>query len=144
MKILIELEIVNNEVISAKVVKPEETKKEEVVSQYARFFDEGCPNWSKDPEANKLFLRMQQEYANDMLRTRGHLFLNEVYDLLGLPRTKDGACVGWVYDEKNPVGDNFVDFDLLSKNNRNFINGKKNNTPLLDFNVDGCILDVIK
>ena len=50
------------------------------VSEYARFFDDGCAGWTKDPEYNLMFLRDQQRYANDLLKSKGHLFLNEVYD----------------------------------------------------------------
>ena len=111
-------------------------------SDYARFFDDGCNGWSKDPEFNLMFLKQQQSYANDLLKSRGHLFLNEVYDLLGIQRTKAGNIVGWIYDEKNPVGDNFVDFGIYDINrpkNRDFVNGYER-TILLDFNVDGDIL----
>lgn len=114
-------------------------------SIYARFFDDGCTGWTKDPEYNLMFLRDQQRYANDLLKSRGHIFLNEVYDMLGIQRTKAGACVGWIYDEKNPIGDNFVDFgiyDLYKDKNRDFVNGYER-TILLDFNVDGNILDLI-
>ena len=114
-------------------------------SEYAKFFDDGCRGWEKDPELNLMLLRSQQNYANDLLKTKGHLFLNEVYDLLGIPRTKAGQVVGWIYDEKNPVGDNFVDFgiyDNFTKANRDFVNGYER-TILLDFNVDGNILDLI-
>lgn len=135
----------------------EETGKEEIVkksvnvadpnvySDYARFFDDGCTGWTKDPEYNLMFLKDQQRYANDRLKTKGSLFLNEVYDMLGIPRTKAGACVGWVYDEKHPNGDNFVDFgiyDLYNEKARDFVNGYER-TILLDFNVDGNILDLI-
>ena len=83
-----------------------------------------------------------------MLRSRGHLFLNEVYDMLGYPRIKEGNIIGWIYDEKNPVGDNFVDFNIYPLNGIvdqakiNFINGDERSI-LLDFNVDGPILDLI-
>lgn len=135
----------------------EETGKEEIskktvnvadpnaYSDYARFFDDGCTGWTKDPEYNLMFLKDQQRYANDRLRSKGSLFLNEVYDMLGIPRTKAGACVGWIYDEKNPVGDNFVDFgiyDMYNERKRDFVNGYER-TILLDFNVDGNILDLI-
>ena len=115
------------------------------VSEYARFFDDGCAGWTKDPEYNLMFLRDQQRYANDLLKSKGHLFLNEVYDLLGIPRTKAGQIVGWIYDEKHPNGDNFVDFGLTDIHNarvRDFVNGYER-TILLDFNVDGSILDMI-
>ena len=113
------------------------------VSEYARFFDDGCAGWTKDPEYNLMFLRDQQRYANDLLKSKGHLFLNEVYDILGIPRTKAGQIVGWIYDEKHPNGDNFVDFGIYDTNktaNRDFVNGYER-TILLDFNVDGNIWD---
>lgn len=115
------------------------------VSDYAKFFDVGNPNWEKDAEFNLMFLKRQQDYANDKLKAKGHLFLNEVYDMLGIPRTRAGQCVGWVYDEKNPVGDNYIDFGIYDDAkavNRDFVNGYER-TILLDFNVDGPILDLI-
>ena len=74
------------------------------------------------------------------------MFLNDVYDMLGIPRTKAGQIVGWVYDEKSPVGDNFVDFGIYNPNSeavRNFVNGYERSI-LLDFNVDGPIWDLLK
>lgn len=114
-------------------------------SDYARFFDDGCTGWQKDAELNLVFLKHQQNYANELLQRKGHLFLNEVYDMLGIPRTKAGQIVGWVYDEKNPHGDNFVDFGIYDINRekvRDFVNGYER-TILLDFNVDGDILNLI-
>lgn len=114
-------------------------------SEYARFFDEACRGWMKDPEHNLTFLRQQQNYANDLLRTRGHLFLNEVYDMLDIPRSKAGQIVGWVYDEKNPDVANFVDFgiyDVQNERKRAFVNGRERSI-LLDFNVDGNIWELL-
>ena len=114
-------------------------------SDYARFFDDGCTGWQKDAELNLVFLKHQQNYANELLQRKGHLFLNEVYDMLGIPRTKAGQIVGWVYDEKNERGDNFVDFGIYDMNRekvRDFVNGYER-TILLDFNVDGDILNLI-
>lgn len=115
-------------------------------SDYARFFDEYCAGWSKNAEYNLVFLKQQQNYANDILKTRGHLFLNEVYDMLGIPRTQAGQIVGWVYDIEHPVGDNFVDFgiyDLYNDQKRDFVNGRERSI-LLDFNVDGNIWELMK
>lgn len=114
-------------------------------SDYARFFDELNPNYEKDAEFNLMFLRAQQQYANDLLISRGYLFLNDVYDMIGVPRTKAGQIVGWVYNENNPVGDNYVDFgmyDIHRPGAREFVNGYEK-AILLDFNVDGNILDLI-
>ena len=114
-------------------------------SPYAICFDETCAGWSKSAEANKFFLVQQQNYANDKLKAQGHLFLNDVYELLGAQKTKAGQIVGWVYDEKNPIGDNYVDFgifELHDEQKRNFVNGFERSI-WLDFNVDGNILDMI-
>lgn len=114
-------------------------------SEYARFFDDGCRGWEKDAELNLYFLKQIQNWANDKLKSRGHLFLNEVYEELGIPMTKAGNVVGWIYDEKHPVGDNFVDFgiyDLHNSKTRDFVNGYER-VILLDFNVDGNILDLM-
>ena len=115
------------------------------ISEYARFFDAASENFSKDPEYNMMFLRRQQDYANEMLKSRGHLFLNEVHDLLDIPRSKAGQVVGWVYDKNgNTKGDNYVDFGLYrnDQGTRRFVNGLEYNI-LLDFNVDGVIYDII-
>lgn len=114
-------------------------------SIYSKFFDESCSGWSKDPEHNLYFLKCQQNYANERLQKRGYLFLNDVYEMLGIPKTKAGQIVGWIYDEKHPVGDNFVDFGIYDMNRekaRDFVNGYERSI-LLDFNVDGNILDLI-
>ena len=114
-------------------------------SDYARFFDESSPYWQKDPEYNLVFLKAQQQYANDLLRAKGRLFLNDVYDMLGIEKTKAGQIVGWVYDPENPNGDNFVDFgiyDMSKERVRAFVNGYEA-TILLDFNVDGNIWDLM-
>ena len=114
-------------------------------SDYARFFDDGCTGWEKDSEYNLMFLRSEQNYANDRLKARGYLFLNEVYERLGIKPTKAGQAVGWIYDPDNPKhkGDNYVDFGIYEidrERSRAFVNGYER-TILLDFNVDGPILD---
>ena len=125
--------------VTVKTVDPNE------LSEFARFYDDGCTGWTKDPELNLVFLKKQQCWANDLLKSRGWLTLNEVYDMLGITRTAAGMVVGWIYDEKHPVGDNFVDFgiyDINNEANRRFVNGLER-TILLDFNVDGNIYDKI-
>ena len=108
-------------------------------SEFAVIYDDGCAGWTKDPEDNKFFLIQQQRYANERLKRRGYLSLNEVYELLGFPSTKAGQVVGWLYDCKDPnyKGDNFVDFGLYNVDcepNRDFVNGYERNI-ILDFNV---------
>ncbi len=111
-------------------------------SVYARFFDEYSRSWEKTPEYNLLFLRCQQNHANDRFHARGHIFLNEVYDSLGIDRSQAGSVVGWVVSKE---GDNFIDFGIFNGDNqasRDFVNGREGSI-LLDFNVDGVIYDKI-
>lgn len=114
------------------------------VSKYARFFDDTCEHWDPNPQYNRMYLQNKQNWANDLLHARGHLFLNEVYEMLGYDHTSDGAVVGWILT-KDGSTDNFVDFGIFEGDrpaNRDFVNGKTA-TVLLDFNVDGLIYDKI-
>lgn len=52
--------------------------------------------WSRTYGLNRMFLQAQQGYANQMLANRGFLTLNEVFDMLSLPQTEEGALTGWV------------------------------------------------
>ena len=114
-------------------------------SDYAKFYDDGCAGWTKDPELNLMFLKRQQRYANDKLKAQGYLFLNDVYEMLGIHHTKAGQIVGWIYDEKNPNGDNYIDFGIFnldSERARAFVNGYETSI-VIDPNVDGPIWDKI-
>lgn len=110
-------------------------------SPYARFFDETNPAWMRDPEQTRFYLKALQAQANDRLRARGHLFLNEVYEMLRYPLTDYGQAVGWVYDIKNPVGDNFVDFGIFEvrKESSSEYGGDYVEGFVLDFNTVGDI-----
>lgn len=108
-----------------------------------RCFDETNPNWTKSPEQNFIFLHQQQSYASRLLRERKVLTVNDVYELLGFERTAAGQVIGWVYDEENPIGDNYVDFgifDMSDKQKRLFVNGYERSI-WIDFNDDGYIMN---
>lgn len=111
-----------------------------IPSPYAVFFDKDSPQWRTDNTFNEYFLAAQQRYANDRLGLIGHVFLNEVYDMLGVDRTKEGAVVGWVKDH----GDSFVDFDIYNPYNSPHGDAiEQQDSLMLDFNVDGVIYDII-
>lgn len=136
---LVDVEIEDAETgkkIKTKLVSPD------AATIYARFFDESNANWGPSSESNMMFLRTNQIYLNDRLHANGHIFLNEVYDQLGIPRSKAGAVVGWVISKD---GDNYIDFGIFDADNdrkRAFVNGHEYSI-LLDFNVDGVIYDKI-
>lgn len=85
-----------------------------------------------------MFLRSQQNFANDKLKANGHLTLNDVYDMLGFHDSKAGMVVGWIYDLDHPNGDNYVEFDVKKVNLPNEQGGYEE-AYAIDFNVDGNI-----
>lgn len=120
---------------------PIEERIEEVMelSPYARVFEPSSRHWSPNPEERILFLKRTQQYFNDRLRLRGHVFLNEVLESLDIPKVPSGQLVGWLY---NKDGDNFVDFGIFSDPMKPrvaaFFNGSEDGV-ILDFNVDGPV-----
>lgn len=124
------------------------------ISGYARFFEKYTqdedgnsilnPHWESNNEYNLMFIKAQERYANDLLKAKKRVFLNDVYEMLGLPRTKAGQIVGWVYDPESPKGDNYIDFGLYADNlsYSDYVNGF-DQAILLDFNVDGNIWDLM-
>ena len=116
-----------------------------VHSIYSIAFCEGNTGWTRNAELNKVFLIQQQNYANDKLRLRGYLTLNDVYEMLGAPTTAYGQIAGWVYTDDSSIGDNFVDFGIFDINNEkacDFVNGFEKSI-ILDFNCIGNILEYI-
>ena len=110
------------------------------VSPYGVIFDETNNNWSADEDLSMLHLKCQQQYANDILQTRGHIFLNEVYKMLGFPHTPAGAVTGWVKGQ----GDDFVDFNIFEGTfEGEDEKGRTVTKWALDFNVDGVMYDKI-
>ena len=126
------------------------------ISVYARFFGKGYSSeWVDTPNYNLSYIKGQQSFFNQLLHSRGHVFLNEVYDALGFKRSKEGALVGWVLGNG---GDDFIDFsiyncstpeyrneyscDTIVEERQDFVNGYRDSI-LLDFNVDGLIYDKI-
>jgi hypothetical protein len=101
-------------------------------AEYTKVFDTSSPEWRGDVADNFRFLKTQQDYLNSCLKARGHVFLNEIFDALGMPRTSVGATDGWVKNSK--LGTNLIDFGL--KNTY-----QVNNSILLVFNVQGTIYD---
>lgn len=107
------------------------------VSTFARWFDETCPEYSNSDLHNLNFLMAQQKHANYLLKAHGYLFLNDVYDMLGLQRSPQGQAVGWMRDDRCG-GQGYVDFgihDGYRQSARNFVNGYEKKI-LLDFNID--------
>lgn len=112
-------------------------------SDFARIFDESNPNFERNPEINRAFLRTHQQYLTDKLHAQKYLFLNDVYKDLGFKPTQAGQVVGWVMDPNSNESDCYVDFGIFESKRpkaKDFVNGYEY-AVVLDFNVDGPILN---
>lgn len=103
------------------------------------WFDRKTSSWNAAPGYNQNMLDGQQDWCNILLAKRGHLFLNDVYDLLGIERTREGNILGWVHEDLGN-NDTFVRFG--HQNDGEFIGGFKKDV-MLEFNIHGPILDLI-
>ncbi len=141
--------------IKTEQVKDEKGKKKEersydktVNNGISRYFDEFSPYWDHtNYDLNASQIRAVLHQANDRLYADGHLFLNDVYRMLGISDTKEGAVLGWILDADHE--NTFVDFGVYGPNSDTIIDPATNevwdghNGILLDFNVTGIIYDKI-
>lgn len=100
---------------------------------YSRVFDDSNVNWERRPEWTLLFLKNSQNHMNDVLQSRGHVFLNDVYDRLGFDRTPAGQVIGWSTSD----GNSYIDYGITP------VPEIHPHAVHLSFNVDGVILDKI-
>lgn len=118
----------------------EKVQGEPVDSLYKVRFDRYSTAWEKDKFQNESTLRSEENWANDRLRLQGYVFLNDIYDRLGLPKTKAGQIVGWLNDG---TGDGFIDFGVKDCEGYEDFRFDANAFDL-NFNVDGDILTKFK
>ena len=145
----LEKDLIAHQVIDPETGEVKETKEEVLkydgtkLSQYARIFDEvGSTQWTPSPDHNKAFLLMEQNYFNERIKTRGYIFLNEVYERLGFRPTKAGSIVGWVYQNADYEGIDFGIFTAHTQKAAEFLEGTEPSI-ILDFNVQGDILSLV-
>jgi hypothetical protein len=114
--------------------KVKSVTRDDTQGNYVHSFGPENDNWSGRHNDNLFFVTRFERIFNDRLQVKGHVFLNDVLRALGLPDTKAGAVTGWVYEKG--TGDDYIDFGIKDQQ-------ASNGYILLDFNVDGVILDLI-
>lgn len=102
-----------------------------MIDQTSKFFDEDNPNWVANTDMNEVFLRTVQHMVNHRLAARGHLLLNDVYEVLGYEATAPGSVLGWSQQVNN---DTFIEIDFIVMAEGRIA---------LDFNVDGVVFHEI-
>lgn len=118
------------EILTEEVTQNDKTNK----SPFSVIFDCRAKEWKSDPDDNFFLLRMKEKVLTDNLRINGYVFLNDVYDALGMPKTQYGNIYGWVYDDSRTVNEvSFGTYSMqLDEEGCSFVQ--------LDFNLDGDIL----
>ena len=112
---------------------------------YVRVYDWHNPYYRDDMTYNRFFVNAQQNYFNDKLKSfvrGGYVFMNEVDEALGFPKTEAGQIVGWRYDPDDPRIDNYIDFSVTEVYKDDEY-GIKRPVLILEYNVDGSILNKV-
>lgn len=100
---------------------------------YYRFFDETNHLWISSLGQNLMLLKNGRDYIYALLKNNGHLFLNEAFDILEIPKTKNGQLVGWIYRDGMPADDIYTIHSLSTDDS----------IYRLQFNPQGIIVDKI-
>ena len=126
--------------------------KKKTMTRYQResataVFDNVSCRWrnSWTPDQVWEYLKIVESQMNDQLQYRKHLFLNEVYDRLDLPRTEEGQVLGWIVTREHPTHVSFGLDEMPDDAVRDFMSETINENIWirLHFNVDGMILHMI-
>ena len=112
-------------------------------SQYAVQFKPGDAGWSYNPEYNLYFIQNVEKNLDRTFKMQGYLFLNQVYDELGIRDTdgkwlwtQEGQVVGWFDDGTEDKHISFgIDYTYPAMGYADYV--------WIDPNVDGVIIDKI-
>lgn len=102
-----------------------------------------CKNiyWTNDAQYNLQQLTVFLSHVNELLKTKEILFINDVLDIFGFPKTEIGATNGWIYDPSDYRSSCYIDFgidkDAIIKKYRQGIT----EPILITLNPDGYILN---
>lgn len=89
-----------------------------------RYFTRHNPNWDNSPDVIKFFMKSSQNALNDLLKSRaytsptgiGYVTLNEALAEFDFDAPSDGSglVLGWIYDKRNPYGNNYIEIDVTA------------------------------
>lgn len=129
--------------VSKKVVIPNPDEH----GQYSFQFKRGDAGWNSNPEYNLYYLQNMENTLNRKFRQQGYLFLNQVYDELGIRdadgkwlMTQEGQVVGWFDDG---VENKRISFGIDYKAGLTPWNWDGDDHIWIEPNVDGVIIDKI-
>lgn len=71
--------------------------------EFTALFDDNNPNWQRTSEQNQIFIEVNTNWLNHVLKARGFVFLNDAYEAFGFQKIKEGQLVGWTTEESDYV-----------------------------------------
>lgn len=77
----------------------------EPCSEYGRIFDCTNAHWTANQNRNLVYCKHMLDFCDQVVKARGYLFLNDVYELLGIQRIREGQTMGWTCDGMAEVED---------------------------------------
>lgn len=79
------------------------------ISSIGRYMTSSNDQWSDSESFMNNFFSMQMSYATDLLRAKGFVTLNDLYDLVGFQEdTEAGIVVGKVFDRNKSMEENSI------------------------------------
>lgn len=77
-------------------------------------FDKNNANWNRDERANFAFVRSTEVYLNALVKYRGYLYMNQIYEALGAcwSPEEENRCL--IYNEEYT---NQFEFEMFHKKN---------------------------
>lgn len=97
-------------------------------------------------------LRRLQNYWNDVLNTKGYVWLNDIYKDLGIDIDGNFCGIGWINpsflgkEYEDYSGDGYIDFGLFGdhvSDQAKYWREGKTDSVILDFNVDGPVYHLV-
>lgn len=82
-------------------------------------YDSKNSTWEDNKEYNHLFLLVQERYIRDLLRTRGYIYLNQIYELVGAKWNPDDDNPCFKYDGVNLK--KLIEFELFDQEDNSIL-----------------------
>lgn len=111
------------------------------IGPYEVFFDNTSPCWEPNTEYNVMYLNAEMNaFTNKLRATKECIFLNDIFDRIGLPKTQEGQLMGWRYDKDRNWVDNKIDYVIKEVYRPNeYVEGGYEKVLLIEFRVDGNV-----
>ena len=78
---------------------------------YERTFNRNCIDWCDDKKYNIMLVQHRTVWFNNILRTRGYVFLRDIFETLGITVDRECLLAGWTYGRCKDEAD-FIEINI--------------------------------